>query len=293
MVYLLLCILSSTLIFVVFKFLDRFQIPVLPVIVYNYFFASLLGFLINENRIAHILGGNLEWLPLAILIGVLFIAMFFIIGKSSEKAGISITTVSSKMSVVSPILFSMLIDPLDDLTLMKTAGILTALLAVFLTIYRKRTLDLDVQAIVYPVVLFFGMGIVDSLVKLAQMTYINDNQLAIFTAVLFMIAFLTGIMYLLLSHNKFSELFSLKAFAWGLLLGVSNFGSIYFIIKALNYQGPYGKTIGGSVVFGVNNTGIVVLSVILGYVIFKEKLKKINYLGIFLALIAIIIFAYA
>lgn len=293
MIYLFLCIISSTLIFVIFKFLDRLQIPVLPVIIYNYLIASLLGFVITGNKLSSMLGGEKDWLPLSLIIGVLFIVMFFIIGKSSEKAGISITTVASKMSVVSPIIFSIIIDPLDDVNLLKIAGVIIALLAVFLTIYKKKTLDLDSQAIVYPVVLFFGMGIVDSLVKLAQMTYIGAGELAIFTAVLFLIAFLTGIVYLLVSHNKFSKLFSTKAFIWGSLLGISNFGSIYFIIKALNYRGPQGRIIDGSIVFGVNNTGIVVLSVLLGFLIFREKLRNINYLGIFLALVAIIIFAYA
>ena len=293
MIYLFLCIISSTLIFVIFKFLGRLQIPVLPVIIYNYLTASLLGFIITGNKLSSTLGGEKSWLPLSLIIGVLFILMFFIIGKSSEKAGLSITTVASKMSVVSPIIFSIIIDPLDEVTILKIAGVIIALLAVFLTIYKKRTLDLDSQAIIYPVALFFGMGIVDSLVKLAQMTYIGEGDLAIFTAVLFLIAFLTGIVYILISHNKFNVLFSSKAFIWGFLLGISNFGSIYFIIKALNYQGPQGKIIDGSIVFGVNNTGIVVLSVILGFLIFREKLRNINYLGIFLALIAIIIFAYA
>ncbi len=293
MIYLFLCVLSSTLIFVIFKFIGRFNVPVLPVIIYNYFVASMLGFIITGKNLSATLSGEKDWLPLSILIGILFIIMFFVVGISSQKAGISVTTVASKMSVVSPIIFSMMIDPLDDVNFMKIIGIFTALIAVFLTIYKKKSLNPDRHTIIYPVILFFGMGLVDSMVKFSQMKYIGNGELAIFTAVLFLIAFLSGILYLLLSKNKLSELFSMKAFLWGSFLGLSNFGSIYFIIKALNYKNPQGIGIDSSIVFGVNNTGIVIFSVLAGFLIFREKLKKVNYSGIFLALIAIIIFSYA
>jgi hypothetical protein len=197
------------------------------------------------------------------------------------------------MSVAMPIVFSILADPADDFTIMKTVGIMLALLAVFLTIYRKQNLEIDREAMFYPVILFLGMGLVDSLVKFSQMKYIGDDELALFSAILFLIAFLTGIIYSFLKKKTIQKLFNRKALAWGFLLGISNFGSIYFIIRALNYVGPAGYTIDSSIVFGVNNTGIVVLSVITGFLVFREKLLRINYVGIILALIAILIFSYA
>jgi drug/metabolite transporter (DMT)-like permease len=293
MIYLLLCIISSTLIFVIFKFIDRFKVSTLAVIIYNYLIASITGFVISAGKTENVLSQEANWLPMSIIIGVLFIVMFFVIGKSSQKAGISVTTVASKMSVVSPIIFSIIIDPRDDLTILKIIGILIALTAVFLTIYKKRTLELDQHVIIYPIILFFGMGVVDSLVKLAQLQFIADGELAIFTAILFFIAFLVGIIYLLLGPERVKLLLSRKAFIWGSLLGLSNFGSIFFIIKALNFKEPDGTGIDSSIIFGVNNTGIVIFSVLVGYLVFKEKLQKINYLGIFLALIAIVIFSYA
>lgn len=293
MIYLFLSILSSTLIFVIFKFIGRKNVEILPVIIYNYLFASTLGFIIAGEDLSGIISGNRSWLPLSVIIGILFIIMFFVVGKSSQKAGISVTTVASKMSVAMPIVFSILADPADDLSLLKTAGIILALLAVFLTIYRKQNLEIDRQSLFYPVILFLGMGLVDSLVKFSQMKYIGDDELALFSAILFLIAFLTGIIYSFLRKGRIETLLNRKALIWGFLLGISNFGSIYFIIRALNYKDHSGITIDSSIVFGVNNTGIVVLSVLTGFLVFREKLLKINYLGIILALIAILIFSYA
>lgn len=293
MIYLLLCIISSTLIFVIFKFLGRYKIPVLPVIVYNYLFASATGFILTGNQIFTLLSKSADWISLSIIIGILFIVMFFVVGKSSQVAGISVTTVASKMSVVTPITFSILSDPLDDLSLLKSTGIITALIAVFLTIYRKKTLDVERSAIFYPVLLFFGMGVVDSLVKYSQLHFIEDSRLAIFSAVLFLIAFICGLLIISFNKKKRKHIYSFKTLYWGLFLGLSNFGSIYFIIRALNFKNVSGNGIDSSIIFGVNNTGIVVLSVLAGYIIFKEKLRVINYLGIVLAIIAIILFSYA
>lgn len=267
--------------------------PVLTVIIINYLVASVLGFIISGNKAISIFNGEIAWMPLAVVIGILFILMFFIIGKSSQTAGISVTTVASKLSVVIPIVFSLVSDSGDNLNLMKFIGIALALVAVFLTIYRKKELTSNKYLHIYPILLFFGMGIVDSLVKYAQMRFISDNELSIFTAFLFFIAFLTGILYLIFKPLKNDRHFSHVTIKWGILLGLSNFGSIYFFIQALNFKSANGAGIDSSVVFGVNNTAIVVLSVIAGYLIFNERLIKINYAGIALALVAIILFAYA
>lgn len=293
MIPLLLCIVSSTLIFVIFKYISHYNVPALPVIIINYLVASALGFIISGNKTISIFNGEIAWLPLAVVIGILFILMFFIIGKSTQTAGISVTTVASKLSVVIPIVFSLASDSGDNLNMMKFIGIAIALLAVFLTIYRKKGLTSNIYVSIYPIVLFFGMGFIDSLVKYAQMRFINDNELSIFTAFIFLIAFLTGILYLVLKPLKNDRHFSPATMKWGILLGLSNFGSIYFIIKALNFKSANGAGIDSSVVFGVNNTSIVVLSVIAGYLIFNERLIKINYAGIVLALVAIILFAHA
>ena len=142
MIYLILSILSSTAIFVIFKYLDHFNIPTLPVIVYNYLFACIPGYFLARERISVAGIIHSSWLPLAILIGILFIIMFYVVGRSSQKAGISITTVASKMSVAMPITFSIFYDPDDRFTFVKLLGICLALLSVFLIIYREKGLQI-------------------------------------------------------------------------------------------------------------------------------------------------------
>jgi uncharacterized membrane protein len=68
------------------------------------------------------------------------------------------------------------------------------------------------------------------------------------------------------------------------MLGIINYGTMFFIIKALN-----SKLLEASTLFPINNLSILTLSTFISVIVFKEKLSKKNWLGIGLSLIAIII----
>ena len=288
--FLLLCILSSTGIFVIFKTISRFNIPAFPVIVINYLVATLLGLMINpgDSDFASII--NSGWLPISMIIGIMFILMFFLVAHSTKKAGLSVTTVASKMSVIFPILFSLLIDPADQLSLMKAAAVLIALGGVVLTVYKPGNGALEKSVFVIPLLLFVGMGVVDSMVKLAQQQYVEDRETALFSAILFLNAFLAGVLTMLFFKRDNKHFIRARVWGWGVLLGGVNFGSIFFLVKALNYSSPAGKSMDSSVIFGANNISIVALSVLVGLWVFKEKLRLVNWIGIVLSALALLLF---
>ncbi|MCK4881125.1 MAG: hypothetical protein KAS82_10705 [Bacteroidales bacterium] len=288
--FLLLCILSSTGIFVIFKTIDRFNIPAFPVIVINYLVATLLGFIINTGDTGPASILDSPWLPISIIIGIMFILMFFLVAHSTRKAGLSVTTVASKMSVIFPIVFSLFIDPSDQLTLMKSAAVVIALGGVVLTVYKPGNEALEGGVIFIPLLLFVGMGVVDSMVKLAQQQYVSDNETALFSGILFLNAFLSGILAMLFYRKENRQFFRGKVWGWGLLLGAVNFGSIFFLVRALNYSSDAGKSMDSSVIFGANNISIVALSVVVGLLVFKEKLKFVNWIGVVLSALALLLF---
>jgi len=271
---------------------DKYGIKNFDVIIINYIVASILGFSVSRyNPDIFPLWDN-AWFPYSVIIGILFVVGFVLIGRSSQKVGIAITTVASKMSVILPITFSLLYDPYDHITNMKLSGIVLALFGVFFTVYRKRKIDFDPRDLYLPVALFLGMGLIDSIIKLAQFKYIDNGASTLFSAVLFTIAALTGIITNIIQGNSFKTLTKPSTMMWGTLLGLGNYGSIYFLILALNHKLPTGIPIDGSVVFGINNIGIVGLSVLLGLFVFREKLTWLNWLGIVLSFVAIYILSY-
>lgn len=293
MIYLFLCVLSSTAIFIVFKIINRRSLPSFPIILINYLVAALLGFLLYRKGIGATDFSNSSSIPLAILIGILFILMFFIIARSTKEAGISITTVASKMSVVFPITVSILIDSSDKLTPVKFLAILLALVAVLLTVYSPETRKGQKSRILIPLLLFIGLGVVDSLVKFAQYKFLSVDETAFFSAFLFSIALLTGLLVLPFRKKGIREFRSTATWLFGGILGIVNFGSIYLLISALNHTNPAGETIDSSIIFGANNIGIVSLSVLAGLLLFRESLRPVNWTGIALSFLALVLFSIA
>ena len=292
MVFLILSIISSASLFVIFRVVYKYGLRNFDVIIINYIIASILSYAISDYNLDIFPLYNNPWFPYAIIIGILFVIMFVLIAKSSQTAGIAITTVATKMSVIVPISFSLIYDPTDHITALKTIGIILALLSVFFTIYRKQGIQFDPRYLYLPAILFIGMGIVDSIIKFAQFKYIDNGASTYFSAVLFTIATATGVITNLIQKKSFKSLTKPKTLFLGSLLGIGNFGSIYFLILALNYKINPTETLDGSIVFGLNNIGIVSLSVILGLLVFKEKLTYINWIGIVLSIIAIYILSY-
>ncbi|MEA3451248.1 MAG: DMT family transporter [Bacteroidota bacterium] len=282
MIFLLLSILSSTIITIVFKIQDKYNIKLFPVIVINYIIATALGFIINKTPIHFGQIISSSWFMGALGIGTLLILGFYLIGYSTKKIGISITTVSNKMSVVLPIIFSIFAFS-EGINTLKIIGIFIALLSVFFTVYRKKTKEFDNKFIFIPILLFFTIGIIDSLVKFSQ-SEMTESQIPIFTAISFGLSGITGIILSFFNSTKFFDYFSIKTLTTGIIIGAANFGSMFFVIHALNKSG-----LDSSIVFGINNVGIISLSVLVAFVFFKEKLRPINWLGIGLSLLAVIL----
>jgi len=288
MLYLILCIISSTSIMIVFKLLDRLKVSSINAIVINYFTASLLGFIAVGGSGANPL--EADWFPVALIMGFVFVFMFNVIGYSTRIAGITVTSLTTKLSVVIPVIFSIVIFN-EELTIYKVAGMLLALSAIVMIVYKPtETSGLKIRSrevIWVPVILFFGAGAIDSFIKYAQEVHVPDDETLLFSATTFLAAAFTSVGFRLAGRFEPRENKWYRLFPAGIALGIVNFGSLFFLVMALG-----SNKIASSVVFGINNIGIVLLSVIVGMVIFGEKLSLMNKAGIFIAIISILILFY-
>jgi len=294
MVFLLLSILSSASIFIVFKLIGRYKVNTFSAIIVNYIIACSAGFFLSHSNpfTREILKS--DWFPLSLILGILFITMFRLIGQSVLKVGVSTTSVATKMSVIIPILFTVAIEANDTLTPVKLSGIILALVAVFLTSFKPEKGKLLLTATMLPLLIFVGIGILDSLVKYAQFRYVSNDVNPIFSGVTFCIAGITGILLLPFNRYAANELMRIKTWIFGLFLGLANFGSMYFFISALNHINvSTGRQVQGTVVFGINNIGIVTLGVITGYLFFKERPTQLNWFGIALSVMAIVVLTFS
>ena len=93
-----------------------------------------------------------------------------------------------------------------------------------------------------------------------------------------------GVIVLLYQKVKGILSFEFKSILGGVLLGVPNYFSIVYLLKALSTEGMESST-----AFTLNNVGIVILSTLFGLFIFKEKLISKNWFGIIIAIVSIIL----
>ncbi|HCR90538.1 MAG TPA: hypothetical protein DIW50_08800 [Prolixibacteraceae bacterium] len=281
MIYLILSILSSTLIFLTFKVSERFKFSLIKLIVINYITAVTLGFTLYPEPFSISATISEPWFPFAIMIGVLFIIFFFLIGKSTQIAGIAVTTIAGKMSVVFPILFSIIYFS-EEIRFIKITGLIAAFLALFLCTYKPGAYSLKSARLFLPVLIFTGTGIVDSMIKYNQHLHVKSDAALLFSSTVFAIALILGLMYSFVFERKYAEYANFPMLTGGIVLGASNFCSLYFLMQALEKS-----HLDSSIVFGINNLCIVGLSVILGYFIFSEKMNRVNLLGVILAILSI------
>ncbi|AEH02818.1 EamA family transporter [Lacinutrix sp. 5H-3-7-4] len=283
MIYLLLSIIASTLIFVIFNLLGKFKINTLQAIIINYFAAFTTGILSSNETFVVKEIIHKEWFLGAVFLGFLFISIFNVMALTAQRNGLSVASVASKMSVVIPIVFGLYVYN-ETSNFQKTTGIILALIAVYLTSVKARTGTIKIKNLWLPILLFIGSGVIDTTIKYLENSYVSSDGIPLFSATIFAIAGIIGVLILTVKAIQGKFKFDSRSIFGGLILGVVNYYSIYLILKALDYKG-----IESSTIFTVNNVAIVMLSTLVGLLFFKEKLSLKNWVGILVAILSILL----
>lgn len=276
MLTLFLSIFISSFLFIIFKLFEKYEVDNKSAIVLNYLVAFSIGALLEGNPL-FLKYYNQSWFWAALALGVLFFLLFNLIAHITQVYGVSISVLANKMSLVIPVILAVLFLG-EGFSVLKGFGIFIALIGIALTIYKSDK-PIAKKAFALPFILFLGSGILDFSLKLNQTYLLADTSYFAFVASIFLGAFLFGLIFSLMSKkinlNKTN-------FIAGLGLGIPNFFSIYFLMQALNLP-----NIESTILFPINNSGILVVSTLFGILFFKEKLTFINGLGIVFCLIGI------
>jgi len=283
MMYLVLSMLSSAAIMVVFKLFERYRIVTLDAIVVNYGVAAGLSFALDPSGIGMHEAIHEAWFGNALIMGVLFISLFNVIGLSAQRIGVSVTTVANKMSLVIPVLYAILFLG-ESWGFFKIAGLIVALVAVLLSTRKSKQEPIDRRYMSFPLIVFVGSGFIDAFFKYNQVHTLGNNGLEPFTGWIFLTAGTLGLLVWIYRSVFLKKLPARNAVLGGIMLGIPNYFSVYFLLKALSMDG-----LESSVVIPINNMAIVALGAIAGVLLFQEKLNRWNYLGIGLCFVSILL----
>lgn len=279
MFFLILSVLCSVTVGVVFKIARAYSVNIPQIVLANYFSALVLCYFFFSPNLAGV-EAEAPW-KIYIALGILLPVIFLFLSASIKYMGIVKTDAAQRLSLFIPVLAAWLIFD-EQFNTLKITAFLIAFPALLL-ILTKPSKNTSNQWI-YPAVVLIGFGIIDILFK--RIALYTELPYATSLFVVFGLALV--IMTIVVGFETVIKKSSLnyKSFLFGILVGFFNFGNILFYLKAHQSfeENP-------STVFAGMNMGVIVIGSLTGIFIFKEKLSKMNYAGLFLALVAIVLIA--
>ena len=280
MTYVLLAALCSVLVSVLLKLARRFDIEVGQAIAWNYVATGALTLLALRPPLQPLRHADAPWLTL-IALGVLLPTIFLALAASVRHAGIVRSDAAQRLSLLIPLLaaFTLFGQPVDGLKLL---GCGLGLLALACMVWRAPSTIAERGAARWgwPLAVFAGFGLIDVLFKrvAAAGLPLGSSLLAVFA-----LALLVAFAIQLARRTRFT----LRSALGGLLLGLCNFANILFYLRAHRALPDQ-----PALVFASMNLGVVMLGAVVGVALFKERLGRVNALGLLLALVAITLLAW-
>lgn len=284
MTWLLLSIFTAAANFLWFKLYERWQVNTLVAVATNYPLCVALAWLTGDVDLGSFAFSH-PWLPAAIIIGFLYVALFVLIGQSAQTLGVNITAVASKMSFVIPMAAAHLY-----LDIPYTATEALALLLALAAIYWQSAVQPNHTASkalswLLPLLIFLGGGLADSLLQFTESKQLPVYQQSLFIMTLFGTAGFFGWSAVGLQLMQKQLSIKTKDLLAGALLGLTNFTTVFALLRA------FGSGLPAAYVFPMLNVGIILLTALAAALLFGEKPKGKQWWGLAAALLAIAFYA--
>lgn len=283
MLYLLAAILCGAFISISFKLFRKFGIDSLQGIFVNYLTAMAVSIALSGQGVdlGAIFGTAVSssWLWLAIIEGFFFMGGILVMAVSTQRTGLAVTNVAARASMIIPVIASYLAYRQGQPRWLLIAVIIASMVMIFGSSSDRK--DLKARDIIPPLGVFLFFGICDFLLKVLK-TMLGDSpegnaMLFIFsTAALFCL-----VAYLVRGHFREHPL-NWKAIPGGLFLGLVNSGCTAFMMKALGVMDS-------AVFYPSYNVGVVLVTLLTGIFVFREKLRGVQFAGIAVALVAMVL----
>jgi len=276
-IYVVLSVICSVLVSVLLKLARRFSVDIGQAVAWNYAVASVLTPLVLRPPLTMLRDPRAPWLALAGL-GVLLPTIFLALGASVRHAGIVRSDAAQRLSLLISLLaaFVMFGEKLDRL---KGAGIGLGLLALLCMVWRsERVVASDGAAMwAYPLIVLGGFAAIDILFK-----RVAQAGLPLGASLQAMFLFSLVVALVLPLWHRVRGIFTWRSALAGVALGLANFGNILFYLRAHRAlpQHP-------ALIFASTNIGVVALGALIGVLVFRERLSRLNFGGVLMALAAI------
>lgn len=317
MLFLILSVALSVLLLLNFRLFPRYEVNTFQAIVFNYPVCFLTGLLLLPAGQSFWIDFAQTWTWLALGLGVGFILTFLLSGASTQRMGITATSLANNLSLVIPVCFSLFVfnagtkagNGFDALNYL---GLGLAVVAVGLSTYkgkegekgdereeretpvpesaqpshrpafRSRTGRVGANVLL-PVAVFLFYGATNTLINYMNLRYIPSADKTVQVTLTMVVgAIAAGLLMLAVRLVQGKETFQPKSLVGAVTLGVPNFLSFYTLLLALSAFGG-----NGAFVYPLYNIGVILLAALMAALFFRERLSTANKIGLALAVLAI------
>lgn len=278
MFYLVLATISSALVSITMKLSEKGSGSLSLRLASNYLSCFLLGLVLEGGNMDTRSSGLLFTLLLSFSAGSLYLFSFKLLNRSIISNGIGLSGLFMKLGLIVPVLFSVLFFN-EQLTFMKLSALLLILFSSFLLNRRKEGENIS-NLVLLLLLLFFG-GLSDLPLKIFQ-EFGSTVQRGLFLP----IAFLTS--FLISSFGVISEKDqkSLRDVLLGVLIGIPNYFSAYFLLQSL-------YSIDASIAYPFYSGLTVIILFLVGKIVFKDRMDKKEIIPILLLFLSMLMLSIA
>jgi drug/metabolite transporter (DMT)-like permease len=285
MIYVLLSVLCSVLVSVLLKLARRRDFDVGQAIAWNYVAAGGMTLWIFRPSLAPLNGPSVPWVGM-IGLGILLPTIFMALGASVREAGIVRSDTAQRLSLLISLLAAFVLFG-EQPTPIKAVGLVLGFMALLCMLWRggEKTTSRGENGWYWPLAVFVGFGAIDILLKLVAQAGIPFAT-SLLAAFALSLVVATAIFLGRCIQGQTRP--RLRDTLGGLVLGLVNFGNIVFYVLAHQALAQH-----PALVFASMNLGVVLLGALVGSLVFGERLRPVNVLGLVLALGAIVVLGYA
>ncbi|MFY0674936.1 MAG: EamA family transporter [Bacteroidia bacterium] len=277
MIYFIIAIALSASIYLLFKYVGAKQHHLATVVLFNYIVCVAIGcfgLLFKESSVVI----DSKLVQSTSVMGLLFISMFYLMGLLTNKSGVAVSSIISRVSLVIPALFFYFVWG-EKLSALAITGIFVAIASIVL-VNKRRGQALKFNSAL-PFIVFVGYGVVDVGLKLSQ-HHVQESGAVQHELTLGIFLF-AGIYGWLIKFIKKIPL-QKESIAIGLVLGLVNYFSIYFFFLALEQI-----DLAVTVIFPINGISIMLLATVLSSLLFRETISANKIVALVLAVISIVL----
>lgn len=271
MTYLVLAILSSTMVSFVMKLSTNkinYKIGMLAI---NYLMCIVIASSTTNGLFPAVPELPLT-LGLGTIHGVLYLSSFALLQHSVEENGVVLSATFMKLGLLVPMVISIFLFH-EMPSFIQIVGFIIAIIGILLVNQEEKTSSLKINFSLILLLVLGGSG--DAMSKVYE--EIGSSELSSqFLFYTFVVAFILCVLLMVKKHEKMG----IEEIKYGVLIGIPNYYSARFLLQSLKY-------ISAVVVYPTYSVATLLLVTISGVCIFRERLNKKQWLALGIIAIAL------